>query len=92
MSVSQQRSLPIGSPGSGQQTWQIPVCVKYEAHGDVYSECALMTNAHAEIQLEQARGCPTWILANDDEVGYYRVAYADGLLDSVLGEEGSQLR
>ncbi len=91
LKLAQKRSLPIGSPGSGQQAWQLPICVKYEADGDVYSQCEVLSETQSEISLKRAKSCPTWILANDGEVGYYRVDYGGNLLQQALAEGGRHL-
>ena len=39
--VSQKRSLPIGSQAQ-PQTWQIPICVAFEAGGSVHHQCSLL--------------------------------------------------
>jgi alanyl aminopeptidase len=91
LKLAQKRSLPIGSPGSTQASWQVPVCVKYEANGEVYSECELLSDTNGEMPLRHAKSCPAWVLANDQEVGYYRVDYKGDLLKQVLGDGGSHL-
>ena len=83
MHVKQQRFLPVGSKGSADHTWQIPMCVRWIG-GDAKSErgtaaaqrqCTLVTQKEQDITLGSQPGCPTWLLANDGEVGYYRAAY-----------------
>ncbi|MBV8820052.1 MAG: M1 family metallopeptidase, partial [Acidobacteriaceae bacterium] len=91
LKISQKRSLPLGSPGASPQTWQVPVCVKYGADGKAYSECELMTDPRTSIELKHAKACPDWILPNDGEVGYYRVAYEGELLDQLLGKNADKL-
>jgi alanyl aminopeptidase len=41
--------------------------------------------------LKHARKCPDWVLANDEEVGYYRVDYQGDLLKQVLAEGAANL-
>jgi alanyl aminopeptidase len=91
LKLSQKRSLPIGSPGSAQQTWQLPVCVKYQVDGEVYNECDLLSDPNSGMTLKHARKCPDWVLANDEEVGYYRVDYQGDLLKQVLAEGAANL-
>jgi cytosol alanyl aminopeptidase len=85
--LSQERALPLGSQGSPHQTWQIPVCVRFGGDADT-RQCALMTGANLELPLER---CPDWLLANDGEVGYYRVRYQGDLLDRLLKENRNHL-
>jgi cytosol alanyl aminopeptidase len=90
LEVSQKRSLPIGSQAK-PQTWQIPVCVEFEAGGDVHHQCSLLSDPKDEIALTGAHSCPAWILPNDGETGYYQVAYKGDLLKKVLVDHGSHL-
>ncbi|HTC88148.1 MAG TPA: M1 family aminopeptidase [Bryobacteraceae bacterium] len=90
LEVAQKRSLPIGSQAK-PQTWQIPICVAFEADGGVHHQCGLLSDAKDEIALEGAQTCPSWILPNDGETGYYQVAYQDDLLKKVLADHGSRL-
>jgi alanyl aminopeptidase len=96
MHVKQQRFLPVGSKGSPNQTWQIPMCVRWYS-GDAKSErgsagmqrqCSLVTQKEQDITLGTQAGCPTWLLANDGEVGYYRAAYPGDQLEKLLGSDG----
>jgi alanyl aminopeptidase len=77
--LEQKRSLPLGSKGSADQMWQIPVCVRYGGSGGDESECTLLKDVTADWKLK-AKSCPTWVQANDQAKGYYRVDYKGGLL------------
>ncbi|HEX4748459.1 MAG TPA: M1 family metallopeptidase [Bryobacteraceae bacterium] len=72
--LSQQRYLPLGTKGNTDQTWQIPVCVNYPGGSGKQSECTLMTQTTSDWTLK-AKGCPAWVNANDNAVGYYLVDY-----------------
>jgi len=89
--LSQKRLLPLGSKGSTQQIWRVPVCVAYQSDGAVHHQCELLSDPRSEMVLTEAKSCPTWIEPNDRESGYYQVAYQDGLLDKVLLDHGSHL-
>ena len=91
LKVEQKRLLPIGSKGAAPQTWQMPVCIKYETGGEVYTQCDVISEPRAEIMLKHGRSCPAWLLANDGEAGYYRVEYTGDLLKRVLAEDGNHL-
>jgi len=56
--------LKAGSP----EQWQIPVCMKLGANG----ACALIVGKTQQIPIAQ---CSSWLFANRDAKGYYRVAY-----------------
>ncbi|MDQ2712899.1 MAG: ERAP1-like C-terminal domain-containing protein [Acidobacteriota bacterium] len=88
--MEQERSLPIGSPGSKDQVWQIPVCVRYGAGEHGQSACTLMTEQKTDWTLK-GNGCPAWVEGNDNAVGYYRIAYKGNLL-SALTEGDMQNR
>jgi len=90
LAVSQKRSLPIGSHAE-PQTWQIPLCVAFEADGSEHRQCSLLSHPQDEVALTGASTCPSWILANDGETGYYQVAYEGDLLKKVLADQGSHL-
>ena len=77
--VTQQRFVPLGSEGSKDQIWSIPVCVRYGSGDSGQSECTLITQASSDWALK-SKSCPTWVEANDKAVGYYRVDYQGGLL------------
>ncbi len=89
--LTQQRSLPVGSAGSTPQSWQIPVCVKYDAGGASARQCQLLSDPRSEFELKDAKGCPTWLMANEGENGYYRVDYQGDLLSKVLAAHGEHL-
>ena len=90
LAVSQKRSLPVGSRARAQ-TWQIPICIAFEADGSVHHQCNLLSDPKDDIALEGANACPTWILPNDGETGYYQVAYKGDLLKKVLTDHASHL-
>jgi alanyl aminopeptidase len=91
LELSQKRLLPIGSQGSAQQSWQIPVCVAYESEGATHHQCEMLSDPRSQMVLASAKSCPTWLEPNDGEGGYYQVDYKNGLLDKVLAGKGSHL-
>ena len=84
LQVEQERFLPTGSKGSTDQNWNVPMCVRYGSGADVQTQCALITEKKQTVVLENARGCPAWVQANDQAVGYYRVEYKGGLLQKLI--------
>ncbi len=72
--------LNAGSP----EQWQIPVCMKFGGT----DTCSLVTAKTQEASLAQ---CPTWLFANRNAKGYYRVAYTKAELDAVAAVAESQL-
>ncbi len=91
VALSQKRYAQIGSREIQPELWDVPVCVKYDAGGKTLQACELMSSPHAEIRLTGAKACPAWLDANDQAVGYYRVAYKGDLLDKILRRDMSTL-
>ncbi len=85
LEVSQKRYLPIGSSGGRAETWQVPVCVRYQTSKGPQKECFLLTQPKAEFKLAKAAGCPAYVSANDGAAGYYVTAYSHEMLDTLLG-------
>ena len=67
LKLSQSRYLPLGSAGSTDQRWQIPVCAKY----DGLESCMLLREKTAAMPLKGGT-CPQWVTANAGGVGYYQ--------------------
>ena len=80
--LEQQRSLPLGSKGSADQVWQVPVCMRYGTGATGESTCVMLTQAKASAPLKGS-GCPAWVQANDRAQGYYQVNYRGGLLTAL---------
>ncbi|MDQ3228477.1 MAG: ERAP1-like C-terminal domain-containing protein, partial [Pseudomonadota bacterium] len=74
--LQQQRYLPIGSTASANQTWGIPLSVRYADGGQIREEKGIITGQQARFELKQAQGCPTWVMPNAHGAGYYRFALA----------------
>jgi alanyl aminopeptidase len=89
--LSQKRALPLGTTGSTQQTWQVPVCVRYGDGDAAHRECTLLTEASVDWKLAEAKGCPAWVEANADGKGYYRTRYEGDLLDKLLAGGAARL-
>ena len=80
--LEQERALPLGSKGSADEAWQIPVCIRYGTGNVGTKECSLLTQPKSDLALKGS-GCPTWVEANDNAVGYYQVNYRGGLLSAL---------
>ena len=64
-------------------------CVGTAADGKPQRSCTLRDRRReADIALGTQPGCPTWLLANDGELGYYRAAYGSDVLQKLLGADG----
>jgi alanyl aminopeptidase len=86
--LSQKRALPLGSAGSTQQTWQVPVCVRYGDGAATHRECTLLSDASMDWKLAEAKACPAWVEGNADGKGYYLTRYEGDLLDKLLSGGG----
>ncbi len=80
--MSQQRYVPLGTKGSGQQIWQIPVCAAFGSGNGTENACTLMAQPSMRWTLKN-KTCPAWVDANQNAVGYYLVDYDRKLLDSL---------
>jgi alanyl aminopeptidase len=84
--IEQQRYLPLGSKGSTDQIWQIPVCARWGVGDSGTGACTLVTSAKTDWKLK-GNGCPAWVQANNNAVGYYRVDYQGGLLGKLVQDD-----
>jgi cytosol alanyl aminopeptidase len=86
LALAQARLLPLGSKGTAEETWQIPVCSRAGSE----RECTLLT-AKSDAAPAPAAACPGWLLANDGENGYYRARYGAELLPKLLAVADTEL-
>ncbi len=73
LAVGQSRYLPVGSRGETRQSWQLPLCLRYDDGQGLHKHCTLVSAAEATVKLP-AEGCPTFVMPNADGAGYYRFA------------------
>jgi alanyl aminopeptidase len=71
LELKQDRYLPVGSSGSSQRIWGIPVCVRYGVAGGSKVACDMLDKATGSMVLADASQ-PTWVMPNADGRGYYR--------------------
>jgi alanyl aminopeptidase len=83
--LSQSRYLPVGSTGSSQRIWGVPVCVRYGVAGGSKVACEMLDTASGSIALAGA-STPTWVMPNADAHGYYRFGMSKADLAS-LGQQ-----
>ena len=86
LELKQSRYFPIGSTGQQTQTWQIPICARYESAGAIRENCTLLTAPNGALTLDGGR-CPSWVMPNADGAGYYRFTLAPADLAN-LREQG----
>jgi alanyl aminopeptidase len=70
-SLEQSRYLPLGSQGSSQESWHMPVCLKYGKGDQVNTQCLILGETRSEVELATT-GCPDYLMPNADGLGYYR--------------------
>jgi alanyl aminopeptidase len=85
LTLTQQRYTTIGQTAA-QQTWHVPVCVRI-ADGRA---CTVLSQATGTLELP-TKTCPAWVLANDGQLGYYRVDYKGDLLAKLMAVAPKQL-
>ncbi len=81
LALSQRRYVPLGSPVSSQQLWQVPVTLRYGTTG------AGARSEIAKVMLDSPSKstalafCPDWVQANHGGFGYYVSEYSGPLLE-----------
>jgi alanyl aminopeptidase len=89
--LSQKRFLPAGSKGTAQQTWQVPICIRYAVGGKIHRTKLLMTKADLDIFLPVATDQLDYLLVNEDMSGYYSTIYQGDLLGNLLKDGAKAL-
>ncbi|MFY9552764.1 MAG: M1 family aminopeptidase, partial [Thermoanaerobaculia bacterium] len=91
LTLAQKRFLPVGTKGSPEETWRVPVCSRGAAgDGTASRACGLLTERSGALPAPTA-ACPAWLLANDGERGYYRALYEGDLLGKLLDAADREL-
>jgi alanyl aminopeptidase len=78
LALSQRRYVPIGSPVSAEQVWQVPVTLRYGASGRVETAKVMVDAASRSADLAF---CPEWVQLNHGGFGYYVSESKGALLD-----------
>jgi alanyl aminopeptidase len=89
LSFAQSRYLPLGSPGDANQSWQIPVCVRYGRGAESHETCTLLTDTQGTLDLEGE--CPEWVMPNAGGAGYFRFGLPAEQLAALTHAGWSQL-
>ncbi|MEM1416764.1 MAG: M1 family metallopeptidase [Myxococcota bacterium] len=88
VTVRQSRYFPTGSTGDANQTWQIPMCLRYGGEGEPATQCELLTEPEATITLPS---CPAWVMPNAEGAGYFRFALDASSLEALTTRGWSKL-
>lgn len=91
LQLRQSRYLPLGSAGDRDRRWQIPVCVRFGWGDRDATECTLMTEAEASIELTSTQ-CPQWLYPNAAGSGYYRWSVPSEQLAALRRVRGLSVR
>jgi len=71
VNLAQSRYFPLGSEGSRDQTWKIPVCMAYQNDNGIQKHCEMLTEQSDQLVLPTDQ-CPLWFMPNANGSGYYR--------------------
>jgi alanyl aminopeptidase len=88
LTLQQSRYLPLGSRGSSQRIWGIPVCVRYGVAGGSKVACDMLDKASGSMVLAGASQ-PTWVMPNADGRGYYRFSLDKDALAALSRQAGT---
>jgi alanyl aminopeptidase len=91
VALAQNRYLPLGSAGSRETSWRVPVCVRYPNGKEEARQCTLLDTPTADLQLRSVSSCPAWVLGNDGYSGYYRVRHGADMLNHLLMDHADRL-
>jgi alanyl aminopeptidase len=83
LDISQQRYVPIGSTASADQTWGIPMTIRYADGATIREQKSLVTGKQSHLELAEATRCPKWVMPNGYGAGYYRFALSPKLQASL---------
>ena len=91
LELVQSRYLPLGSTGSPNRVWGIPVCVRFP-NG---VQCQMLDGKSADMKVDGGQ-CPAWYMPNANGDGYYRFEMAKvdrASLNKVIAQrsDGEQL-
>ncbi len=87
LTLRQDRFSLIPLPNADNARWSIPVCTRYGSGSDSQTQCTLLSEKSAAMSLQAGSwptgSCPSWIQANANASGYYRVSYSPDLLSKL---------
>lgn len=83
LALAQRRYVPLGSPVSQVQTWQVPVTLRYGVQGAGGKSQTAKVLVDSVTKSADLAFCPDWVQANHGGFGYYVSEYSGALLDSL---------
>jgi alanyl aminopeptidase len=81
--LDQMRLSPVGSSADAAAVWSIPVCFSYSYGKGRQQMCQLLKTRNTSVKLKR-QGCPTWVLGNSGQLGYYETVYPANLLAQLV--------
>ena len=60
-----------GAHAVAEQTWTIPVCMRYPTAAGSKQVCSLLDQKSTLVPLPDVQSCPAWLLSNPGGAGYY---------------------
>ncbi|MET0727062.1 MAG: M1 family metallopeptidase [Acidimicrobiales bacterium] len=87
LNIAQQRSTYLSSDSDAR--WSVPVQIRYgTADGSIVTARVLLEDAAIDVGLEAP---VTWLIANAEGHGFYRVNYDDAMRAALVAEASSRL-
>ncbi|MEO7794425.1 MAG: M1 family metallopeptidase [Thermoanaerobaculia bacterium] len=80
LTLAQRRYVPLGSPVSKQQIWQVPVTLRYGSAGANGKSEIAKVMLDGATKASDLAFCPEWVQANHGGFGYYVSEYSAELL------------
>jgi len=86
LTLHQQEYRTLERAGESDTLWRIPVCVAIvgKPGAPLTKQCTVLKEREATLELDAGAACPTFVYANADEVGYYRVRVTQADLTTLL--------
>lgn len=91
LTLSQRRFLPLGSKAGANQTWQIPLDIRYQAGGRIRHLQVTLAKPTATLHLPVPMDQVDYLLANAGMKGYFRTTYSPDLLQRLLKHDQRDL-
>jgi alanyl aminopeptidase len=79
--LAQERFAPRGSDARREETWQLPLCARWESGGAVREACTLLEGAEGALDL--GASCPAWLLPHAGAAAYHRWTLAPANLEAL---------
>uniref|UniRef100_A0A0N5CHZ9 Aminopeptidase n=1 Tax=Strongyloides papillosus TaxID=174720 RepID=A0A0N5CHZ9_STREA len=83
LTLSQKRFIADGGESESPQIWHIPISISTKSSKDQPKYKFLMTKATETFTIEDVDPCE-WVKLNTGTTGFYRVEYADDMLNSLI--------